>query len=176
MSWDEMSESVCQIARALSVAGDRWTLLIMREVGMGMRRFEEIQAQTGMSSNLLAIRLKKMEEEGMLERKLYSASPPRYEYHATPKGKELDAVLLAFRAWGMRWGGFAPDTEPAVAIVHKESGATIEAPWQMPPSDHPFTFDDIDASVSKAFQKEREARSASFKNGKQRLKKSKNSP
>src|ERR1700710_473409 len=113
MGWDEISESVCEIAQALSVVGDRWTLLIMREVGMGVRKFEEIQAQTGMSSHLLSTRLKRMEEEGLLELKLYSERPPRYEYHATQKGKELDSVLLALRGWTRGWGAYDPGAGPA---------------------------------------------------------------
>ena len=94
MSWDEVCESVCPIARSLSVVGDRWTLLILRELSMGSRRFEEIQAQTGMSSFLLSTRLKRLEKDGVIERRLYNERPPRYEYHATAKGKDLDEVLL----------------------------------------------------------------------------------
>src|SRR5271155_504435 len=89
---DETCDSVCEIARALSVVGDRWTLLIMREVGFGMRKFEEIQAYTGISSHLLTTRLKRMEKQGLLQRRRYKTHPARYEYVATPKGKELDAV------------------------------------------------------------------------------------
>jgi len=90
----------------------------MREISMGSRRFEDIQAQTGMSSNLLTIRLKRLEEDEVIERRQYSAhaKPFRMTY-ATQKGRELDGVLLAIRAWGMRWGGFPPGTEPAVALV-----------------------------------------------------------
>jgi len=163
MSWDETSESVCQIARGLSVVGDRWTLLIMREISMGSRRFEDIQAQTGMSSNLLTIRLKRLEEDEVIERRQYSAHANRFEYYATQKGRELDGVLLAIRAWGMRWGGFPPGTEPAVALVYKKTGETIDALWQPPGGKKPFSFVDTQSSISKAFAKEREARANAFK-------------
>jgi DNA-binding HxlR family transcriptional regulator len=170
MGWDEISESVCEIARALAIVGDRWTLLIMREIGMGVRKFEEIQAQTGMSSHLLSTRLKRMEEQELLERRLYSSGPPRYEYHATQKGKELDAVLLALRAWTMRWGTYKQGEEPAFLLFDKQSGEEIDASWQIPPANHPFTFDDVDASISDAFKNERAKKQLAFQNAKQRKK------
>ena len=102
MSWDATSESVCDIARGLSVFGDRWTLLIMREISMGVRRFEDIQAQTGMSSNLLAMRLKRLEEAGIVERRFYEQHPPRAEYVLTDIGEELRPVLKALFEWGER--------------------------------------------------------------------------
>jgi DNA-binding HxlR family transcriptional regulator len=163
MSWDETSESVCDIARGLSVFGDRWTLLIMRELSMGVRRFEDIQAQTGMSSNLLAIRLKRLEEDEVIERRQYSAHANRFEYHATKKGRELDGVLLAIRAWALRWGGLPTGSEPAVALVYKKTGESIDALWQPPSGKKPFSFADTESSVSKKFAKEREARVTAFR-------------
>jgi DNA-binding HxlR family transcriptional regulator len=165
----EGCDSVCEIARALAVVGDRWTLLIMREVGFGMRKFEEIQAYTGMSSHLLSTRLKRMEKQGLLQRRRYSTQPARYEYIATPKGKELDAVSLALRAWTLRWGDYAPGAEPAFRMVHKKSGEVIDASWQIPRDGHPFTFDDVGGSMSVAFRAERAARRAAFQAGKRRL-------
>lgn len=163
MGWDDTSESVCQIARGLSLVGDRWTLLIMREIGMGIHRFEDIQAQTGMSSNLLAMRLKRLEENGILERRQYSAHVNRFEYFATTKGKELDAVLLAIRAWSWKWAGFAPDCEPSVTLVFRRSGELIDPSWQIPSDAYPFTFNDVDIYLSDAFLQEREARAAAFR-------------
>ncbi|MFT4436545.1 winged helix-turn-helix transcriptional regulator [Caballeronia sp. 15715] len=163
MSWDSTSESVCDIARGLSVFGDRWTLLIMREISMGVRRFEDIQAQTGMSSNLLSMRLKRLEEDEVIERRQYSEHARRFEYYATQKGKELDGVLLAIRAWALRWGGPHEGNEPAVALVYRKTGETMDALWQVPRSKKPFSFADTESRVSKAFTKEREARVAAFK-------------
>jgi DNA-binding HxlR family transcriptional regulator len=168
MGSDEMSESVCEIARALSVVGDRWTLLIMREIGMGMRKFEEIQAQTGMSSHLLSTRLKRMEQEGLVELKLYSDRPPRNEYHATQKGKELDSVLLTMRAWTMRWGAYEPGAGPAFELTDKKTGKKIGPGWHSPVTSRPFTFSDVNASISDAFVAEREAKRLAFQQAKQR--------
>lgn len=163
MSWDATSKSVCDIARGLSVFGDRWTLLIMREISMGVRRFEDIQAQTGMSSNLLSMRLKRLEEDEVIERRQYSSHSNRFEYYATQKGKELDGVLLAIRAWALRWGGLPADAEPAVALVYRKTGETIDALWQVPRGKKPFSFADTESKISKAFAKEREARVAAFR-------------
>jgi DNA-binding HxlR family transcriptional regulator len=163
MSWDATSESVCDIARGLSVFGDRWTLLIMREISMGVRRFEDIQAQTGMSSNLLAMRLKRLEEDEVIERRQYSSHSNRFEYYATQKGKELDGVLLAIRAWALRWGGLPEGAEPAVALVYRKTGETIDALWQVPRSKKPFSFADTESKISSAFANEREARVAAFR-------------
>jgi len=168
MSVPETCDSVCEVARALSIVGDRWTLLIMRELTLGMHKFEEIQALTGMSSHLLSARLKRMEEEGLLKRKRYSSHPIRYEYYATPKGKELDGVTLALRGWMMRWGTYKRGAEPAFKMVHKKTGEVIDARWQAPPGAPPFTFDDVEGSLSAAFAAERESRRAAFKAGKQR--------
>jgi DNA-binding HxlR family transcriptional regulator len=167
---EEICDSVCEISRALSVVGDRWTLLIMRELTFGMRKFEEIQALTGMSSHLLSNRLKRMEEEGLLERKEYSSHPVRYEYHATAKGKGLDVVTLALRSWMLRYGHYNPGDEPAFKITYKKTGEIIDANWQPPRGSKPFTFDDVDGALSEAFAAEREARRAAFQSSKRRAK------
>jgi len=161
-------DSVCEVARALAVVGDRWTLLIMRELTLGMHKFEEIQAHTGMSSHLLATRLKRMEEEGLLKRKQYSVHPVRFEYFATPMGKELDGVTLALRGWTMRWGKYKRGAEPAFKMVHKKTGDVIGARWQAPKGARPFTFDDVEGTLSDAFAAERTARRAAFKAAKLR--------
>jgi DNA-binding HxlR family transcriptional regulator len=161
MSWDEVCESVCPIARSLSVVGDRWTLLILRELAMGSQRFDEIQAQTGMSSFLLSTRLKRLEKDGVIERRLYSERPPRFEYHTTEKGKDLDVVLLMLRAWEMKWGRGANE-EPAVHMVHKRTKKVIDAAWRPSGTGKPFSFDDVDSTVSPAFAAEREAKRMAF--------------
>ncbi|KQN02823.1 hypothetical protein ASE82_08490 [Sphingomonas sp. Leaf230] len=166
MSWDAVSDTVCPIARSLSVVGDRWTMLILRELVMGVRRFDEIQAQTGMSSNLLSVRLKRLETDGVIERRAYSERPKRYEYYATEKGKELDPILLLLRSWGTKWGGYAEDEDLASELVHKETGERVHPEWRPPANGNPFSFDDVDATLSPAFEAERAARRTAFQNGK----------
>lgn len=165
MSWDSVCDSLCPIARSLAVVGDRWTLLILRELTFGVHRFDELQAQTGMSSHLLTTRLKRLEEDGVIERRLYNARPPRYEYHATKKGKELDRVLMLLRSWGQKWESDNPKGEQATKLVHKKTGKVVDHLWQIPDGAKNFTFDDVEGTMSAAFAAEREERLNAFRNG-----------
>src|SRR5262245_44419516 len=93
---------VCSVARALEVVGDRWTLLIIRDVGLGLRRFDQLLDSLGVASNVLADRLHRLVAEGVLERVPYSERPERFEYRLTKKGSELGVALLALMQWGDR--------------------------------------------------------------------------
>jgi DNA-binding HxlR family transcriptional regulator len=115
---DSMGESVCPSARSPAVVGDRWTMLLVRELFMGTRRFDEIQAQTAVPSHLLSIRLERLEEDGVIVRKPYQDRPLRHEYRLTPKDKDLYVAILSLRAWGMKWCGSNGSAAPAVKIVH----------------------------------------------------------
>ena len=165
MSWDEVSDSVCPIARSLAIVGDRWTMLILRELGMGMHRFDELQAQTGMSSHLLTLRLKRLEKDGIIERRQYNERPPRFEYHKSAKGKELDPVLMMLRTWGRKWEHDCPHGEPAVTLVHRASGIELDDLWQIPGGGRDFTFDEVDGTIGPAFAAERERRREAFRSG-----------
>ena len=90
----------CSIARALEVVGERWTLLIVRDVFLGRRRFDELQESLGIARNVLTDRLHRLTDEGILERVRYSERPERYEYRLTPKGRDLNVALTALRQWG----------------------------------------------------------------------------
>src|SRR6058998_1388162 len=93
----------CSIARALEVVGERWTLLIIRDVLLGLHRFDQLQASLGIARNVLTDRLNRLVDEGVLERVRYTERPPRYEYRLTPKGVELNVALAALRQWGDRY-------------------------------------------------------------------------
>src|SRR5437870_5214703 len=90
----------CSIARALEVVGERWTLLIIRDVLLGMSRFDQLQESLGIARNVLTDRLNRLVDEGVLERVLYSERPERYEYQLTKKGLDLQIALTALRQWG----------------------------------------------------------------------------
>jgi DNA-binding HxlR family transcriptional regulator len=90
----------CSIARALEVVGERWTLLIVRDVFLGRRRFDELQESLGIARNVLTDRLHRLTDEGILERVRYSERPERYEYRLTTKGRDLNVALTALRQWG----------------------------------------------------------------------------
>jgi DNA-binding HxlR family transcriptional regulator len=162
MGWDEISNSVCPIARALALVGDRWTMLILMELVRGMHRFDELQAQTGMSSHLLSTRLKRMEADGLIERRAYSERPLRYEYYSTEKGKGLDPVLLMLRTWGRQWEGDCPDGQPATLLRHKASGQVVDDLFQLPGGGRDFRFDQLEATPGPAFAAERAKRREAF--------------
>ncbi|EME52587.1 winged helix-turn-helix transcriptional regulator [Amycolatopsis decaplanina] len=90
----------CSIANAMEVIGERWSLLALREVFFGARRFDQIVRNTGASRDILTARLRKLVETGILEKRLYEEHPPRYEYVLTEAGHALNHVLLNLMAWG----------------------------------------------------------------------------
>jgi DNA-binding HxlR family transcriptional regulator len=94
----------CPVARTLDLIGERWTVLILRDLLRdGPRRYQDFQESlAGVAPNTLSARLKAMEAAGLIERKPYSEHPPRLEYHLTEKGKTLGPVLKALREWGQR--------------------------------------------------------------------------
>ena len=155
-------QTVCPIERAVAVVGDRWTMLILRELPLGNDRFDGLQAQTGMSSNLLAQRLKAMEANGLIERSAYQERPKRFRYQTTGKGRELDPILLALRAWGQRHCDFSPTAAPAMDLTYRSTGARIESDWRPSMEDPPFTFRDTTGKISRAWAAERQARHARF--------------
>lgn len=98
----------CSLAAAMEVLGERWSLLALREIGYGVHRFARIAGYTGASRDILADRLRKLEDAGVIERRQYSEHPPRHEYHLTEAGRELFPVMLALSQWGDKWAVDAP--------------------------------------------------------------------
>jgi DNA-binding HxlR family transcriptional regulator len=94
----------CPVARTLDIIGERWTILLLRDLFLqGPRRFQDFQESlAGVAPNTLSARLKTMEEHGLIARRFYSDHPPRVEYHLTEKGRSLGPVLKALRDWGQR--------------------------------------------------------------------------
>jgi DNA-binding HxlR family transcriptional regulator len=114
---------ICSIAKALEVVGERWTLLIVRDVMNGNRRFGELQKSLGVARNVLSARLQRLVEEDILERRPYQSSPERYEYFLTEKGLDLWPALVALLAWGDR---HSPEPNgPPMLIVHKKCGGEV---------------------------------------------------
>ena len=96
----DYSKESCAVAATLSVVGDPWTLLILRDAFSGVRRFDDWQQRLGVARNVLAARLKSLVAHGVLETRLYSEHPPRKDYVLTRKGRDLRPVILALKAWG----------------------------------------------------------------------------
>lgn len=99
MRWNELKNDRCPVARGLSVVGDRWTMLVLRESFFGTRRFEQIQERLGIARPVLANRLAKLEADGLLYREAYQARPVRYEYKLTERGKSFYPVLVSLIKW-----------------------------------------------------------------------------
>ncbi len=113
----------CSIARSLELVGERWTLLVIRDIFRRKRRFEDIQESLGIARNVLSSRLSLLIDEGIVERRRYQERPERYEYFLTEKGLDLWPVLVALIGWGDRHEAGA-DGPPAV-IVHKDCGGRV---------------------------------------------------
>jgi DNA-binding HxlR family transcriptional regulator len=114
---------ICSIAKSLEVIGERWSLLIVRDVMNGNRRFGEMQASLGVARNVLSARLQRLIDENILERRQYQDSPARYEYFLTEKGLDLWPALIALLNWGDRYSS-GPEGPPKV-IVHKVCGGRV---------------------------------------------------
>jgi DNA-binding HxlR family transcriptional regulator len=99
----EASPRPCSIAAALAFLGEKWALLAIRELALGVHRFDEIHRNTGAPRDVLANRLRRLEEAGVLERRQYQERPVRFGYHLTPAGDELRPILLSLAQWGDRW-------------------------------------------------------------------------
>ena len=91
---------LCSVAGALDVIGEKWSLLVVRELVLGVRRFNDIAANTGAPRDILTTRLRRLEEQGIVERQQYSDRPPRYEYVLTKAGRDLRPVIMALKHWG----------------------------------------------------------------------------
>lgn len=100
MQWDELDQQACSVARTLSVIGDRWTLMILRDCFMKVRRFDDFHARLGIGRPILADRLQKLVDSFVLTKMAYQTNPVRYEYRLTQKGLDLYPVIMAIVHWG----------------------------------------------------------------------------
>jgi DNA-binding HxlR family transcriptional regulator len=124
MLGNEYDSQVCSVAGALAVVGERWSLLIVRDVLLGLRRFDEIQADLGIARNVLQARLTRLSDHGVLERRLYQERPPRCEYRLTEKGLALWPTMVALMNWGNRYAS-SPDGPP-VLLEHRGCGGSVD--------------------------------------------------
>jgi DNA-binding HxlR family transcriptional regulator len=121
----DYDSQTCSIARALELVGERWTLLIIRNVHLGVRRFDELRAQLGIARNVLASRLESLVASGIIERRPYGERPVRHEYELTEKGRALWPVLVELLRWGDR---YAPTPKgPPVILRHRGCGGELGA-------------------------------------------------
>ncbi|MEL6416303.1 MAG: helix-turn-helix domain-containing protein [Pseudomonadota bacterium] len=125
MKWEDVSDTQCSIARSSAVLSDRWTLLILSDFFLGVRRFEMFQQRLGMSRTTLANRLTRLEEHGVVRLQQYQTNPDRYEYRLTAKGLDLHPVIATIVGWGDKH--YAGEDGPPIIHQHKTCGADIHA-------------------------------------------------
>jgi len=131
----------CSIARTLDVIGEPWSPLILRDVWVGMTRFDQLQADLGISRKVLTERLNHLVEQGVLERRPYDRRP-RYEYHLTTKGTELIDVLMVVVGWGDKW--LAGKAGPPVLYRHRACGEISRVDLRCAHCGEPMHARDID--------------------------------
>jgi DNA-binding HxlR family transcriptional regulator len=123
MKWGDIQEVPCSVARALSIVGDRWTLLILRDCFLGTKRFDKFQKHIGLSRHRLTDRLNKLVEHEILRKVPYQDKPLRNEYRLTRKGVELYPVLMTLTRWGDNW--MAGEDGPPIEYTHAKCQHTI---------------------------------------------------
>lgn len=159
----DLSKTVCPVGRSAELVGDRAVLLILRDLFFGVRRFDAFQQNTGLGPQILANRLKRLEQAGIIERRSYQQRPARYEYWLTGKGKALFDILYAMRNWAERWEYGATETGddgPAMRYVHKSCGADVGLATICPACGETLGFGMLRGVMSPALQAERDARTA----------------
>lgn len=120
MQRSSFSDMPCSVAKTLDIVGEWWTLLILRDVFYGVRRFEALRTHLGISRKVLSSRLERLTDENILKKAVYQKLPERYEYRLTKKGLDLLPVLFSLMNWGDKWMS-DPDKMP-VNFVHKDCG------------------------------------------------------
>ena len=116
---------VCSVARALEAIGDRWAILVLRDLAFGLSRYDELQASSGIPNTTLSSRLKHLEAHGLVERRRYQDHPPRHAYALTEKGRDLWKVTTALREWGDRWDASGYGA-PTVEVVDRRTGRELQ--------------------------------------------------
>jgi DNA-binding HxlR family transcriptional regulator len=120
--WDAIGRLPCPIARSLSVVGDRWTILVLRDAFLGNKRFDDLLASLRCSPHVLSTRLAKLVKHGVLERRPYQTRPVRHEYRLTEKGRDLYPVIAGLLGWGDRW--MTKPGRGTITLLHKGCGHT----------------------------------------------------
>ena len=112
----------CSIDSTLSVIGDRWTILILRDLFRGVRRFEQLRQDLGIAKNILSDRLSKLDSAGIIVQRPYQSNPIRNDYYLTEKGKDLSPSLIALMHWGDKWYA---DGNPPTILTHAKCGTAL---------------------------------------------------
>jgi DNA-binding HxlR family transcriptional regulator len=142
MQRTNFGDMACSIARTLDVIGEPWSPLVLRDIWVGMNRFDQIQADLGISRKVLTERLAHLVEHGVLEKQAYD-NRPRYEYVLTQKGRDLVDVLMVMAGWGDKW--LAGEAGPPVLYRHHACGEIGRVDLRCSHCGEPMHADDVDA-------------------------------
>jgi DNA-binding HxlR family transcriptional regulator len=135
-------DQICSIARSLEVLGERWTLLIVRDALLGVRRFDDFQRSLGVARNVLTDRLGRLVKAGVLEKVPYQQRPPRHEYQLTPMGRELAVPVIGLMHWGDRH--LAGAAGPPRLTHHRDCGGTLQTTLTCTACGQPVAATDMD--------------------------------
>jgi DNA-binding HxlR family transcriptional regulator len=149
MKWSAVGDLTCSVARTLSVVGDRWTLMILRDAFLGARRFEQFRA-LGLTKHRLSDRLRRLVHAGVLDRVPYQDRPRRFEYRLTEKGRDLYPVIVSLVRWGDRW--MAGDDGPPVELVHRDCGHVVMPELACPHCARPVAARDMHVRPGRALR------------------------
>ena len=133
----------CSLARTADIVGDKWCLLILRDVFLGSTAFSQFQKNLGIARNVLTSRLETLVAEGILERRRTKPGVERFGYHFTERGQELVPILIALMQWGDRWI-FGEDNKP-LELLDRRSGMPIEKIQVLSEGGSPLSLNDISA-------------------------------
>src|ERR1700681_4364229 len=125
-SFDGMA---CSIAGVLEAIGDRWAVLILRDLALGLRRYEDLRRSTGVTNATLSDRLKHLEDNELIERRRYQVAPERYEYVLTPKGRDIILVIQALAQGGDKWV-VSGDAAPPLQFVERNTRHCVKLATQ----------------------------------------------
>jgi DNA-binding HxlR family transcriptional regulator len=146
MKWSELAHEPCSVARSVAVIGDRWTLMLLRDCFLGVRRFEDFERRLRISRSIIADRLKTLVDEGVLRREAYQDHPVRQEYRLTEKGMALHPVIMAIVHWGDVH--YAGADGPPLLHRHKACGCDFAPVLTCSECGDPVTARDVEVRAS----------------------------
>ena len=155
-------DSLCPVALSTALIGDRWSLLLIRELVIGPAHFQDLQAQTGAATQLLSARLKCLQATGIVEKSLYQTRPPRHEYRLSEKGAALIPVLQAFQTWGQAWH-VPGSARMGVLTVHRRCGTEVGSDRVCRSCHRRVPWSEVAGKPTPAYLLERKARSDAFR-------------
>ena len=145
MKRDKLGDQQCSVARSSAVLGDPWTLTLLSDCFLGVRRFEEFQERLKVSRTTLTSRLKLLEEHGILAQSQYERRPPRFEYRLTQKGRELFPVISTLLTWGDKY--YSDEAGPPIIRRHKKCGHDYQAYIACSECGEPLELNDVEARI-----------------------------